>query len=70
MDALRTINYAYNGEVSHLMLFREAYDNRETMRGASRTYHVCSECGYTTKGVPKRVCHACYSPEEQFEQVS
>lgn len=70
MDALRTINYAYNGEVSHLTLFKEAYNNLGTTWGTNKMYYVCSECGYTTKDGPKRACHACYSPEEEFEQVS
>ena len=70
MDVLRAINYAYNGEVSHLMLFRGAYNNVDAMRGAKKTYYVCSECGYTTKDVPTGVCHACYSPGEKFEKVS
>jgi rubrerythrin len=70
MDALRTINFAYNGELSHLMLFRGAYSNLEIMPDANKTYYVCTECGYTTKDAPKGVCHKCYSPEDKFEQVS
>ena len=42
MYDLRTINFAYNGEVSHLTLFR-AMNNLETMGGAHKTYWVCSE---------------------------
>jgi rubrerythrin len=70
MDAVRTINFAYNGEVTHAALLSEAYRNLETMRGASRTYYVCTECGYTTKDVPNRACHSCYISAEEFAQVS
>jgi rubrerythrin len=70
MDAVRTINFAYNGEVSHVILLTEAYSNLETKLGTHNTYYVCSECGYTTKDAPKSACHACYSAEEKFTKVS
>lgn len=70
MDAVRTINFAYNGEVTHATLLSEAYRSLETMRGTSNTYYVCTECGYTTKDAPNRACHSCYSPAEEFAQVS
>lgn len=70
MDAVRTFNFAYNAEAEHAELFAEAYDNLENMRGKSRTYYVCTVCGYTMKQAPNRSCPACYSAEEKFEQVS
>ena len=70
MDALRTINLAYNGEMSHVTVLTEAYTNLEAGRGAGTTYYVCAECGPITKVAPNRACHSCYGPAEGFQRVS
>jgi len=69
-DAVKTFNLARNAEAEHAMLFTDAYDNLAKMRGQSRTYYVCSVCGYTTKDLDFAKCHSCFSPKEKFEQVS
>lgn len=70
MDAVRTFNFARNAETEHATLFAEAYNNLENMRGKSRTYYICTVCGYTMKQAPNRACYSCYSAKEEFEQVS
>ena len=69
-DAFRTFNYARTAEGEHAKLFMEAYGNLDNMRGKSKTYYVCTVCGYTTTNLDFVKCHSCFSPKERYQEVS
>lgn len=47
-EAIRSFNYAKTAEAEHARLYSEALNNLASAREKSRTYYVCTVCGYTT----------------------
>ena len=69
-DAVRTFNFALTAEGEHYKLLTAAAENLENMKGDSRTYYVCSVCGYTAIDLPAENCVSCMSPKDKYEAIS
>ena len=68
--AVRTFTYALKTEAEHARLFGNALKDLEKLRGKSRTYYVCSECGYTVESLNFLKCLVCGHPKEDYLQVN
>lgn len=70
-DAIRTLNFALTAEGEHARLFTEAKDNLDAWKGAQKkTFFVCKVCGYTVRTLDFSKCFSCFSPKEEYEEVS
>lgn len=68
--AIRTFTYALKTEAEHARLYMGALKDLENRRGKSRTYYVCSECGYTVETLNFLKCLVCGHPKEDYIRVS
>jgi len=69
-DAVTAFYYAEESWAQNEALFHKALVNLDQMRGKSRTYYVCSVCGYTAEKSVPRSCETCSSRPEKYEAVN
>lgn len=70
-EAVRTLNFALTAEGEHARLFTEAKDKMDAWKGTQKkTFFVCKVCGYTVTTLDFSKCFSCFSPKEEYEQVS
>ena len=67
--AIRTFTYALKTEAEHARLFGDALQHLMRFRGKSRTYYVCSECGYTVETLNFLKCLVCGHPKEDYIRI-
>jgi rubrerythrin len=68
-EAIRSFNYAKTAETEHARLYTEALNDLANRREKSRTYYVCTVCGYTTTKMDFSKCPSCFNPKEKYEAV-
>jgi rubrerythrin len=70
-DAVNTFNEARTAEAEHANLFAEELDKLPQLKGSkSKSYYVCTVCGYTTAKVDFESCPSCFSPKEKYHKLS
>ncbi len=67
--AIKTFMYALKTEAEHVRLYSDALHNMENLRGKSRAYFVCSECGYTVAKLDFVTCLVCGHPKSDYIRV-
>jgi rubrerythrin len=68
-DAVRSFTLASISEAGHAVLCTQALNNLDNMKASSKTFQVCSVCGFVEESA-RPSCRACASPREKFVQVS
>ena len=68
--AVKTFTYALKTEAEHARLYTEALANLEKLRGKSRTYYVCTHCGYTVEKLNFLKCLVCGHSKDDYISVS
>jgi len=68
-DAATVLFYAEQSWTQNEVLFHKALLGLDNMKGKSRTYYVCTVCGYTAERPVPRTCETCASPAEKYEAV-
>lgn len=68
-NAAYTFELARRAEVQHSNLFTNALTSLENGWEISRTYYVCTVCGYTVDEPVNGHCISCASPPEKYEAV-
>lgn len=69
-DAVQSFEFARAAEAQHFTLFTEALNNLDNMRGKSRTYYVCSICGFTSTEKATAECAGCPVHKERYEAIN
>jgi rubrerythrin len=69
-SAVQSFEYARAAEAQHFKLFTEALNNLENLRGKSRTYYVCSICGFTSTEKATAECAGCPVHKEKYEAIN
>lgn len=69
-NATRTFDLARKAEVQHFNLFTNVLTSLENGWEISRTYYVCTVCGYTVDEPVSDHCISCARPAEKYEVVS
>jgi len=71
VPAIVTFEQAMRTEAEHAKLFEEALRDLDKLKGSgSRTYYVCSVCGYTTTDLNFEKCVNCLKPKDRYKPVS
>ncbi|MHB1158105.1 MAG: rubrerythrin family protein [Phycisphaerales bacterium] len=68
-DALRSLNYARNAEMSHAKFYQQALDNLDQWRSGTRDFYVCQICGETLTAMPVAKCPSCFKSKDNFKLV-
>lgn len=69
--AVRTFMLARNAEREHARLYTNDAKSLDSLKGStSKTFFVCTVCGYTSAKLDFVVCPGCASPKDKFTQVS
>jgi len=69
-DAATAFFYASESWTQNEVLFHKAVLDLDHMKGKSRTYYVCSVCGYTAERPVTKSCETCASRAEKYEAVN
>ncbi|MGO9269145.1 MAG: rubrerythrin family protein [Terriglobia bacterium] len=69
-DAATVFFYAEESWTQNEVLFHKAVVGLDSMKGKSRTYYVCSVCGYTAERPVPKTCETCASRAEKYEAVN
>jgi len=69
-DAATVLFYAQESWTQNEVLFHKALLGLDNMKGKSRTYYVCSVCGYTAERPATKNCDTCASRAEKYEAVN
>jgi len=69
-DAATAFFYASESRTENEILFHKALLDLNNMKGKSRTYYVCSVCGYTAERPVPKSCETCASSAEKYEAVN
>lgn len=69
-DAATVFFYARESWTQNEVLFHKALLGLDNMKGKSRTYYVCSVCGYTAERPVAKTCETCASRAEKYEAVN
>jgi len=69
-DAATVFFYAEESWTQNEVLFHKALTGLDNMKGKSRTYYVCSVCGYTAERPVPKTCETCASRAEKYEAVN
>jgi rubrerythrin len=67
--ALRSFTFALKVEAVHAILYGDALNNLERLRGKSHTYYVCPDCGNTLAELNILKCLVCGHPKSGFIAV-
>jgi len=70
LNAAYTFDLARKAERQHSNLFANALTSLENGWEISRTYYVCTVCGYTVEEPVTGQCISCASPREKYEAMS
>ncbi|HMD98425.1 MAG TPA: ferritin family protein [Terriglobia bacterium] len=68
-DAATAFFYAEESWAQNEVLFHKALLGLDNMKGKSRTYYVCTVCGYTAERPVPKTCETCASRAEKYEAV-
>ena len=68
--AIRTFTFALKVEAIHAVLFQDALDNLETLRGGQHIYYVCPDCGNTLPELTIVKCLVCGHLKSGFIAVN
>lgn len=69
--AVRSLNLAKTAEAEHAKLYTAALDGLDKLNGSKAvSYYVCPVCGFTVREIDFEKCPSCFTPKEEFEQVS
>jgi len=69
-DASTVFFYAEESWTQNEVLFHKALLGLDNMKGKSRTYYVCTVCGYTAERPVAKTCETCASRAEKYEAVN
>jgi rubrerythrin len=69
-DAATVFFYAEESWTQNEVLFHKALLGLDNMKGKSRTYYVCTVCGYTAERPVAKTCETCASRAEKYEAVN
>jgi len=69
-DAATVFFYAAESWTQNEVLFHKALLGLDNMKGKSRTYYVCTVCGYTAERPVPKSCETCASRAEKYEAVN
>jgi rubrerythrin len=69
-DAATAFFYASESWTQNEVLFHKALLGLDNMKGKSRTYYVCTVCGYTAERPVPKTCETCASRAEKYEAVN
>jgi rubrerythrin len=69
-DAATVLFYAAESWTENEVLFHKALLSLDNMKGKSRTYYVCTVCGYTAERPVPKSCETCASRAEKYEAVN
>jgi len=69
-DAATAFFYAAESWTQNEVLFHKALLGLDNMKGKSRTYYVCTVCGYTAERPVPKSCETCASRAEKYEAVN
>jgi len=69
-DAATAFFYAEESWTQSEVLFHKALLDLNNMKGKSRTYYVCTVCGYTAERPVPKTCGTCASRAERYEAVN
>lgn len=69
-DAATAFFYAAESWTQNEVLFHKALLGLDNMKGKSRTYYVCTVCGYTAERPVPKTCETCASRAEKYEAVN
>lgn len=71
VPAIVTFEQAMRTEEEHARFFEDALRNLDKLKGSgSRTYYVCTVCGYTTTDLNFEKCLNCFKPKDRYKPVS
>lgn len=68
--AKRTFNWALKAETEHSKLYSQALANIESWKEGTKTFLVCSNCGYATDNTTILVCPVCFVPRNKINEIS
>ena len=68
--AARTFQLAQRVETEHAVLFTQALEDLERLRGDATPYYVCPACGFTSANAFSSRCPVCSKAANGFEKVS
>lgn len=68
-EAVRALNFAKTAENEHAKFYAEALADLESWKGGTRTFYVCTVCGYTALALPENKCVSCFQPKEKYVKV-
>jgi len=70
-EAVNTFTNARTAEAEHAKLFSEALNKLPQLKGSkSKSYYVCTVCGYTTAKLDFEICPSCFNPKEKYHKLS
>ncbi len=68
--AMRTFNFALAAEKDHAELYKEAIDKPDEGKNPAPMYYVCPVCGRTVSKLTGDKCPVCFTPIDNFEEIS
>ena len=68
-DAVRTFKRALSAETEHAKLYKQALDNMDTWKDGTKTFLVCSNCGFTAPLSDLKQCPVCAYPRSKIIEV-
>lgn len=71
VPAIVTFGESIRDEKEHARLFEDALRNLNKLKGSgSRTYYICTVCGYATTNLNFEKCTNCLKPKGRYKPVS
>ena len=68
--ALRAFNFAKAAEADHAAFYKAAVDNPDDGKLSAPTFYVCPVCGRTVTKLEGDKCPVCFTPMDNFEEIS
>jgi rubrerythrin len=68
--AVRSFNFAKSAEADHAAFYKAALDNLDDGKSAAPGYYVCPVCGRTVSKLEGDKCPVCFTPTDNFEEIS
>ena len=68
--ALRSFNFAKSAEADHAVFYKEALENMYAGKAPAPGYFVCPVCGRTVSKLEGDKCPVCFTPTDNFEEIS
>jgi len=67
--AVKVYNGALKAEVEHAKFYKDALANMDAWKKGTKSFLVCSVCGYTTVDMTLKKCPVCSVPRNKFDEV-